>query len=58
MFEYLMLGDVHAQKYSKTGACTSSILEKIAFDTTQINLPEYQLDWVKIVDFYYFLGQQ
>ena len=34
MFEYLMLGDVCAQKYSKTGARTRSILEKFAFDTT------------------------
>ena len=34
MFEYLMLGDVRARKYSKTGARTSSILEKFAFDTT------------------------
>ena len=29
-----MLGDVRAQKYSKTGARTRSILEKFAFDTT------------------------
>ena len=29
-----MLGDVRAQKYSKTGALTRSILEKFAFDTT------------------------
>ena len=29
-----MLGDVRAQKYSKTGAPTRSILEKFAFDTT------------------------
>ena len=34
MFEYLMLGDVRARKYSKTGARTRSILEKFAFDTT------------------------
>ena len=34
MFEYLMLGDVRARKYSKTGARTHSILEKFAFDTT------------------------
>ena len=27
MFEYLMLGDVCAQKYSKTGARTRSILK-------------------------------
>ena len=39
MFEYLMLGDVRARKYSKTGAHTRSILEKFAFDTTlDINL--------------------
>ena len=34
MFEYLMLSDVRAQKYSKTGTHTRSILEKFAFDTT------------------------
>ena len=34
MFEYLMLGDVRARKYSKTRARTRSILEKFAFDTT------------------------
>ena len=34
MFEYLMLGDVRARKYSKTGARTHSILKKFAFDTT------------------------
>ena len=34
MFEYLMLGDVHARKYSKTSARTCSILEKFEFDTT------------------------
>ena len=34
MFEYLMLDDVRAWKYSKTGARTCSILEKFAFDTT------------------------
>ena len=37
MFEYLMLGDVRARKYSKTGARTCSILEKFAFDTTLID---------------------
>ena len=31
-----MLGDVHAQKYSKTGTSTRLILEKFAFDTTLI----------------------
>ena len=36
MFKYLKLGDVRAQKYSKTGAHTCSILEKFAFDTTLI----------------------
>ena len=36
MFEYLMLGDVRARKYSKTGARTRSILEKFAFDTTLV----------------------
>ena len=34
MFEYLMLGDVRARKYSKTSAHTRSILKKFAFDTT------------------------
>ena len=34
MFEYLMLGDGHAQKYSKTGPRTSSIFKKFAFDST------------------------
>ena len=34
MFEYLMLGDFRARKYSKTGARTCSRLEKFAFDTT------------------------
>ena len=34
MLEYLMLGNVHAWKYSKTGARTRSILKKFAFDTT------------------------
>ena len=34
MFEYLMLGDVRARKYSKTGARTRSILKKFVFDTT------------------------
>ena len=34
MFKYLMLGDVRAQKYSKTGARTRSILKKFVFDTT------------------------
>ena len=29
-----MLGDVLARKYSKTGTCACSILEKFAFDTT------------------------
>ena len=29
-----MLGDACAQKYSKTGARTRSILENFAFDTT------------------------
>ena len=36
MFKYLMLGDARAQKYSKTGARTRSILKKIAFDTTLV----------------------
>ena len=31
---YLMLSNVRAQKYSKNGAHTRSILEKFAFDTT------------------------
>ena len=35
MFEYPMLGDVRARKYSKTGARTRSILKKFVFDTTQ-----------------------
>ena len=34
MFEYLMLGDVRARKYSKTGARTRSILKKFEFNTT------------------------
>ena len=34
MLEYLMLGNVRAWKYSKTGARARSILEKFAFDTT------------------------
>ena len=34
MFEYLMLGDVLARKYTKTSAHTRSILERFAFDTT------------------------
>ena len=37
MFEYLMLGDVCAQKYLKTGARICSILEKFSFDTTLKN---------------------
>ena len=36
-----MLGDVRAQKYSKTGARTRSILEKFALDTTLIPNPHY-----------------
>ena len=38
MFENLMLGDVRARKYSKTGARTRSILEKFAFDTTLLSM--------------------
>ena len=34
MLEYLMLGDVCAQKFSKTSTHTHLILEKFAFDTT------------------------
>ena len=48
MFEYLMLGDVRAQKYSKTGARTHSILEKFAFDTT---LSDLSKDWETIFTF-------
>ena len=41
MFDYLMLGDVRARKYSKTSARTRSILEKFAFDTTLL-YPSWQ----------------
>ena len=34
MYEYLILSDVHARKYSKTDVHTRSILEKFAFDKT------------------------
>ena len=44
MFEYLMLGDVHARKYSKNGARTRSILEKFAFDIT--------LFWGKVAELF------
>ena len=39
MFEYLMLGDIRAQKYLKTGARTCSILKKFAFNTTLLIHP-------------------
>ena len=49
MFEYLMLGDVRARKYSKTGARTRSILEKFAFDTT---LEKSEKMWKNLVTLY------
>ena len=47
MFEYLMLGDVRARKYSKTGTHTRSILKKFAFDTTLL-VTEYSIFGIKL----------
>ena len=44
MFEYLMLGDIRAQKYLKTGARTCSILKKFAFNTTLLKYDSFKKD--------------
>ena len=55
MFEYLMLGDVRAQKYSKTGARTYSILEKFVFDAALPFFDLYELFFVKRFFFLFFV---
>ena len=48
MFEYLMLGDIRAQKYLKTGARTCAILDEFAFNTALLDLTYHY-----IINFYF-----